>query len=294
MMIRLTPFLVWSTLCAVAVSLKAAPLKLKSDPAVSNGDSAIKVANQWSSTLGKSNDVSEGAWPWALRWTARSMTGSIDATAQAMTKQGFEDRLVPRILEVLLIGFLTCILLMMLFSAVVFSGKKGADDCKAKACAGLTKVPLASHMYQGQDEHLDEELLERAWCAQAIARSRMNKLLAEAAKRPSSNVTEPRLLCSSSSEEESSSEEQPTNAFAEVPFAILIGEEQRTDEAPFALLMGKDDVRELAHMPMAPVDPPDAAAQKPWATLGSRKLRHPADSRPKNPRGSKSIREAPC
>lgn len=294
-------FLVWSTFCAtaVSVSLKSTPLKLKSDTAVSKESPDIKVAAQWSQKLSGSQGFD--AFPWALRWTARSMIGSMDSTAglNFVSTRGFEDRAGPRILEVVLVGFFVCILLTMLFAAVVFSGKNFTDDLGAvsKDLPSPTKVPLSKHMYQGQNEHLNEELLERAWCAEAIARTRMNKIMAEAARRQQPKALEPRRPCGSSSSEEdglSASEDRSAHGSEEVPFALLMGEAppKQPLQPPFALLMGGQALEPARDGPILPAEVPDVAAQK--NTISARKLRHPNDKRPKTPTGRKSTRQASC
>lgn len=208
----------------------------------------------------------------------------------------------PQYLEVIFLGIFTCILLSMLFAAVLWSSRPDAWGLGLEVASGKEhRIPtkelarIEHPMYQGQNEHLHEELLERAWWAEEIARTRMSKILAEVAKRnpPAKKVSVP-LSSSSEEEPEEFSAFRDSSMGDGMPFAFLMGLDnpERHNDSPFSSLMGSSGPGpQDPRYPLRPCSVPEAPDERSLSyntqksSIG-RKLRHPQDKRSRNTRGA--------
>lgn len=188
----------------------------------------------------------EGLLPWALRWLASARPPGRGASpTDAISLQAL---LNSHHTAMILLSLTICTILGLMAATVCSTrNNKKLGDCfrlpndrgsllsKDIIPPELTK-PSWPVVYQGKREQLSPELLERAREAEAIAQSRIKKLIEEAS-RVRCDVAAP--LSSSSSAEAS-----PVLEEGHRPFAELMGDEgspwNPQDERPFSLLFGKE------------------------------------------------------
>lgn len=146
-------------------------------------------------------------------------------------------------------------------------------------CTGSESVIVKVH--QAEEENLSEELAERAWCAQEIAKMNISKEMWEAMQGFSKQPFSP--ISSSSSEGSIFEDTSRTVSPEKLPFCLLMGDDPRwEDPRPKPPATGPHD-------PPSERSPPDCAdLEKEPKHSVSKKLRHPLQKREKQQKKSKS------
>lgn len=237
-----------------------------------------KLPSLESAHSGTSAGLQLGSMPWALRWWARSRAGSSQglalATVRAPETMSFEVQTAPKSFEWALVSLLSITVLAMFVAAVLCTARASASALAWDA--KMQQQPEGAvgfkHMYQGEDENLNEELLERAWWAEELARLQMAKFMEEVAKQKDDLPADPPSVSSLASSEDDQWEPCMATAAAqsELPFALLMGDER----APASGLPSPWPAKPCVPLPAADLD--DQLIAK---NSIAKKLRHPRAER---------------
>lgn len=263
---------------------------------ISRKTSGVLVEKEVSSSVqtqpGKSDQREVAGLPWAVRWWKLSQVGSISQSMSGFAlshkpehEMNFQAQIAPKSSEILFVSLFSITILGMIVAAVIWTAK--ASLLRARSWdEKLEKKGLSSSgsriAYQGENENLDDELLERAWWAEEIAKLQMAKFMQEAAQRKHEYEDEPASVTSvvtSSSEEE----QMDLKALSPCP---------AQDELPFALLMA-DEFR--SQSPTKSGTMPEVALDDQSITQKiniSKKLRHPREGRSSSGRASRQSKSA--